>query len=309
MVAFKKATKKQAYLRLGGYGPSGSGKTFGMLRVAVGLAGPGERIALIDSERGSAAKYSDRFDFDVCELGENRSIDAYLEAIKGAARAGYGVLIIDSLTHAWQELLEEVERIAKARYKGNTWSAWSEATPMQRSLIDAIMTYPGHVLVTMRAKTEWGTEKNNNGKNTPTRVGLAPEQRQGVEYELDMLISITTEHYASVEKDRSGKFQDKTLDRLDEDFGRALAAWLRDGEPAQSPATTSPGVWSMTELQKRALMQAIRDLGIESGSGTYVADINGGERVATNDQYEAVMAELNRRVEAQKAADAAQKAV
>lgn len=234
-MAFKKATKAQANLHAAIFGPSGAGKTFTSLRVATGLAG-GSPIAVIDTERGSASKYADRFSFDVLEL-EDQSIDGYVAAISEAAKGGYKVLVIDSLSHGWQTLLEEVEKLAKAKYRGNTWSAWSEGTPHQRRLVQAILNYPGHVIATMRSKTEW-TTVDNNGKKTPQRVGLAPEQGKGVEYEFDLLVEISTEHIANVIKDRTGKFQDKLLDKPGEEFGKQLAAWLADGLP--SPVVSAP---------------------------------------------------------------------
>lgn len=232
MSGFKRATKAQAKLRAAIFGPSGAGKTFTSLRVATGLGGP---IAVIDTERGSASKYSDRFTFDVLEL-EDQSIAGYVEAIRQAAEAGYAVLVIDSLSHGWQTLLEEVEKLAKAKYRGNTWSAWSEGTPLQRKLVQAILSFPGHVLATMRSKTEW-TTVDNNGRKSPQRVGLAPEQGKGVEYEFDLLVEISTEHVANVIKDRTGKFQDKLIEKPDEKFGRDLAAWLADGVPAAASAS------------------------------------------------------------------------
>jgi hypothetical protein len=237
MAGFKKATKAAAKLRAAIFGPSGAGKTFTSLRVATGLAGSGGRIAVIDTERGSASKYADRFAFDVLEL-DDQTIDGYVAAIREAAAAGYPVLVIDSLSHGWQTLLEEVEKLAKAKYRGNTWSAWSEGTPLQRKLVQAILAYPGHVLATMRSKTEWTTVDDGRGKKSPQRVGLAPEQGKGVEYEFDLLVEISTEHIANVIKDRTGKFQDKLLEKPGEDFGRELAAWLADGEPARPETRT-----------------------------------------------------------------------
>jgi hypothetical protein len=236
-MGFKKASKSQAKLRASFFGPSGAGKTFSALRVATGLA-DGKPIAVIDTERGSASKYADRFVFDVMEL-EDQTVDGYCGAIREAARAGYAVLVIDSLSHGWQTLLEEVEKLAKAKYRGNTWSAWSEGTPLQRRLVQAILTFPGHVIATMRSKTEW-TTVDTNGKKTPQRVGLAPEQGKGVEYEFDLLVEISTEHIANVIKDRTGKFQDKLLEKPGEEFGRELAAWLSDGEPVAAKPVAAP---------------------------------------------------------------------
>lgn len=224
-MAFQKAVKSKSKLRCALFGPSGSGKTYSALSIASGMGG---KIAVIDSERGSASKYADKFDFDVVDLNK-KDIDEYVENIIEAGKAGYNVLIIDSLSHAWQELLTEVEQIANARYRGNTWSAWSEGTPKQRKLIDAILSSPCHIMATMRSKTEWQTTSDNGGKSRPVRVGLAPEQGKGIEYEFDLLLEVSTEHIGNVIKDRTGKFQDKLIEKPGPEFGRELISWLSDG--------------------------------------------------------------------------------
>ena len=140
-------------------------------------------------------------------------------------------LIIDSMSHAWQSLLTEVDKLAQAKYRGNTWSAWSEGTPKQRELVDALLSSPCHIITTMRTKTEWTTEASGRGGSRPVRVGLAPEQGKGIEYEFDLLMEITTDHVARVIKDRTGKYQDKMIDKPDEKFGKALTAWLEDVDP------------------------------------------------------------------------------
>lgn len=230
---FTKATKEKAKLRCAIFGPSGAGKTFSALRIAKGIGG---KVAVIDTEHGSASKYADRFEFDACNLQDPQTIDAYVEAMQAAGAAGYEVLIIDSLSHGWQELLQEVERLANAKYRGNTWSAWSEGTPKQKSLINAILRYPGHVIATIRSKTVWEQEKDERGKTKMNRLGAAPEQGKGIEYEFDLLLEVTVDHLANVIKDRTGKFQDKIIDKPGEDFGAQLAAWLSSGvAPAPKP--------------------------------------------------------------------------
>ena len=228
-LTFKKATKEQARLRLALFGPSGSGKTYTALRMATGLGG---RIAVIDTERGSASKYADRFAFDVLDLPQF-DIETYCEAIKAAA--GYNTLIIDSLTHGWHQLLDQVDKLARAKYQGNTWAAWSEGTPLQRRLVDALLGFDGHIISTMRTKTEWTITKDNKGRDKPSRVGLAPEQGKGIEYEFDLLMEISPEHLATVIKDRTGRFQDKIIELPGEDFGAELAEWLKDGTPRREP--------------------------------------------------------------------------
>lgn len=95
---FKKAERKQAKLRLALAGPSGSGKTMSALLMAKGLGG---RIAVIDTEHGSASLYADIADFDVLELHAPYSPERYAEAITAAEQAGYSVLIVDSYSHEW----------------------------------------------------------------------------------------------------------------------------------------------------------------------------------------------------------------
>ena len=228
-MGFQKAVKSKSKLRCALFGPSGAGKTYSALSIAKGIGG---KVAVIDSERGSASKYADKFEFDVVDL-EKKSIEEYVQFIQEAGEAGYSVLIIDSLTHAWQDLLEEVEKLANAKYRGNTWSAWSEGTPKQRALVNAILSCPCHIMATMRSKTEWQTTQDDRGKSRPVRVGLAPEQGKGIEYEFDMLLELSTEHIANVIKDRTGMFQDKLLTKPGVEFGKELVAWLNTGVDEQ----------------------------------------------------------------------------
>ena len=231
MATFKKATKEGAKLRLALFGVSGSGKTYTALRLATGLAGENGKIAVIDTERNSACKYSDRFDFDVCNATKPsiENLKMFIEDAKG-----YDVLIIDSMTHSWLELLQDVERIAKTKFGGNTWSAWSEGTPKQMSFINALLDFPGHIIATMRTETNWTTTTNDKGKVVPVRVGEAPKQGKGIEYEFDMLMQISPEHDALVIKDRTGKYQDEVIPMPDEEFGKTLGEWLKDGESKQN---------------------------------------------------------------------------
>jgi len=235
-MGFKKATKEQAFLRLALFGGPGDGKSFSALRIATGLAGADGKIAAIDTESKSLSKYSDRFDFDVVELSGERegsegepNIANVVSWIMQAEVMGYNVLVIDSLSHSWKELLDDVDKIAKAKYGGNSFAAWSEGTTKQRKLVNAILGFQGHVIATMRAKIEYVVEKDDRGKTAPRKIGLAPEQGKGIEYEFDMLISMSQEHIGHVIKDRTGKYQDELIERPDEKFGENLYEWLYEG--------------------------------------------------------------------------------
>ena len=224
---FQKATKKQAKLRLALFGPSGAGKTYSALRLATGMGGT---IGVIDSEKGSSNKYADKFDFSVLTIEDKTVEKGYLPAIEAAGFAGIEVLIIDSISHAWQELLEMVDKVAATDFGGNSWAGWSKATPIQKRFVEALLGYPGHLICTIRSKTAWEIQDDGKGKKKPTRVGLAPEQRGGIEYEFDMLMELNVSHSAKVLKDRTDKYQDEIIDKPDEKMGKELMAWLNDGE-------------------------------------------------------------------------------
>ena len=232
---FKKAVKTKSRLRLAIDGISGSGKTYTALAIASGMGGA---IALIDSEHGSASLYADRFEFDTVDLVEFQ-IENYTEALNTAAKGKYPVVIVDSTSHAWDALVERVDRIANTMTGGNTsFRAWAQGTPLQKQLIEALLSYPGHVIVTCRSKTEYSVDKDDKGKTTISKVGTAAVQRAGFEYEFTMAMTMDANHVGHVTKDRTSKFQDKFIQKPGKEFGEQLIAWLNEGaEPTAPPKT------------------------------------------------------------------------
>lgn len=235
--AFAKATKRQSYGRLALIGPSGSGKTYSALRIASAM---GKRVAVIDTERGSASKYADVFGFDVLEL-ESHAPARYVEALRLAEAEGYEVVIVDSLSHAWagkDGALEQVDRAAKRSQSGNTFMAWRDVTPQHNALVDALVQLRAHLIVTMRAKTEYVFEEDGRGKKVPKKVGLAPIQRDGLEYEFDVVGEVNLAHDLVVSKSRCPAMADQIYPMPGEDVAAVFLGWLRSGEAA--PAAPEP---------------------------------------------------------------------
>lgn len=226
MSMFKKATKTQSRLRLALYGPSGSGKTYTALLIAASLGKP---VAVIDTERGSASKYAgDVAEFDVVEL-ESFEPAKYISAMRAAAEAHYPTLIVDSLSHAW---MGKGGLLDQADAKGGKFDAWRVLTPQQHQLIDAIMAYPGDVIVTMRTKTEYVVEKDERGKNVPRKVGLAPIQKADIEYEFDIAATLDADNTMHIDKSRCPALPPGTsIRRAGADVAKVLRAWTGDGVP------------------------------------------------------------------------------
>ncbi|REJ32361.1 MAG: ATP-binding protein [Bacillota bacterium] len=236
MFTFQKAQRAQRKARIALIGPSGSGKTYTALQLAKGLAGPNGRIAVIDTENNSAALYADEFEFDVLNL-DTFSPEVYIQAIRAAEAAGYDVLIIDSLSHAWagkEGALEQVDKVARRMQTTNTFAAWREVTPMHNALVDAMVRCKCHLIVTMRAKTEYVVEKDEKtGKTTPRKVGLAPIQRDGLEYEFDIVADMDIDNNFIVSKTRYKPLTGAVINKPKPELGREILVWLESGAPME----------------------------------------------------------------------------
>lgn len=248
---FKPASKEKSKLRMAITGPSGSGKTFTALTLAQHL---GSNVALIDTERGSASKYAGRFKFDVAQLTSFHP-NKYIEAITAAGRMGFDVLIVDSLTHAW---FWELDASANSS-SGNSFTAWAKLRPIERALIDALLSSPAHVIVTMRTKTEWVIEQTTNKRgdsvSQPRRVGTAPVQASGIEYEFDLAGELDLAHILTISKSRCPELADSQLHCPGQELATCLLGWLEDGvEP--TPVAFNPPT-ALAPAEREQMMEQI----------------------------------------------------
>lgn len=227
-MAFRKAQRKQAKLRLAITGPAGSGKTYSSLLLAFGLGG---KIAMIDTENGSGDLYSSLGDYDICGLSAPYAPQRYLQLIREAEQAKYDIIIIDSLSHAWSGqggLLDAQSRLTESKYRGNSYAAWREITPIQNLLVDGLIASPCHIIATMRSKTEYVQAENERGRTEIRKVGLAPVQREGIDYEFGTVFDLSPNHLANVSKDRTGIF-DGNVFEINQETGKTLRKWLDVG--------------------------------------------------------------------------------
>ena len=234
-MTFHKAVKYGAKLRMALSGPAGAGKTYTALTLATTLAGGGS-IALIDTEHGSASKYADLFEFDTLCL-ETFHPQRYIDAIHEAEAAGYAVLVIDSLSHAWSGqggLLEEKDKIARAKYSGNSFSAWNDASAIQNKLVNVILGAKLHIIATVRSKMDYVLETGANGKTMPRKVGMAPVQRDDLPYEFDVFCSMESDNTLIVDKSRCPALSGAVIAKPNGAVADTLKVWL-SGEPTPEP--------------------------------------------------------------------------
>lgn len=268
---FKQAIKQEAKLRLAIAGPSGSGKTYTALAIASNMGG---KIALVDTEHGSASKYADLFKFDVMEMEPPFHPARFGEAVKEAQAGGYDVVILDSLSHAWNGtggLLELVDQFSM-KYKGNTFAGWKEGTPVYNQLVEGIVQSGIHIMATMRSKQDYVIEVDSDGKSRPRKVGMAPIQRDGFEYEFDIFMEMDIDNVGRIIKTRCPALTGKAFKLPGKDVAEIIMEWLK-GAPkvettdvlGKSAVDWAAKQWNIAPGEAKAEIQkAIKDGKVEA---------------------------------------------
>lgn len=238
----RKSSRKKTKLRMGIAAPSGAGKTLSALCMAYGITKDWDKIGLIDTEAGSGEKYTGI----TKEVGESKekltigefcylridpeyTVSKYVQALKAMHEAGVECCIIDSTSHAWAGaggLLDKQGKIAART--NNSYTAWRDVTPDHNMFVDAMLQSPMHIIATMRSKQDYILETNDKGKQVPKKVGMAPVQREGLEYEFDVMLDIDMSHVATASKDRTGIFDGQYF-KIGPETGKTLLAWLETG--------------------------------------------------------------------------------
>lgn len=230
-VTFRPASKDGQKARLSLQGPSGAGKTWTGLQIASGFA-EGERFAVIDTERNAATLYVNdiKADFDHFPM-RRYNPRGLIKALAAATQAGYPVVMVDSLTHFWkgaEGTLDQVSQVADSKYSGNKFAAWKDGGEIQDDMIEALMSYPGHVVATMRSSEKWVLEK---GSKAPVSKGLLAEQRKGIEFEFGVAAEMNLSNQLRFIKTRCPAFRGLEIDQPDgaRDIAKPYLDWLRAG--------------------------------------------------------------------------------
>lgn len=261
-MSFKPATREASSARIALSGPSGSGKTYTALALATALS---DKVAVIDTERGSASKYVglNGWAFDTVQP-DSYSPLSLVDLLGEAAGGEYGCVVVDSLSHYWMGvdgMLEQADRRAR---NGNSFSGWKEVRPEERRMIDALVAYPGHVIATMRSKTEYVIEENERGKKAPRKVGLKPEQRDGIEYEFDVVGDLDHDNTLTVVKSRIHTLAKAVIPMPGEELAHQISEWLSEGDKVPTVAEYRKQALKMTNLAE------LKDL-FEEASGHRLA--------------------------------------
>lgn len=275
MSSFKPAVRAGVGLLIGIAGPTGSGKTFSALRLARGLAdGDDKAIAFIDTEAGRALHYAAAkgeqptdatFAFSHAELTAPFTPERYLALIEEAEQAGFKVIVIDSFSHEWDgegglmELHDEIHARMGGQDKQSI-AAWKEPKLRHKRLVSRLLQCRAHLVICMRAEdklrmetVEQTDERTGRtfkkavitqAKDLPPAQRWAPICEKRFPYELITSLVLTPDAPGvPVPLKLQEQHREAVLNYgkpLDENVGRALAAWARGGEaPVRKTEQTS----------------------------------------------------------------------
>lgn len=226
---FVPAEKSQLKARVMISGAAGSGKTMAALELASAL---GSRVAVIDTENGSAALYSDKYKFEMLNLQPPYPPEDFIQAIKVAENGGFDVIVVDGITPEWSGSGGCLDLQTKL---GGRFQDWAKVTPRHRSFIQKILECSTHIICTCRSKQGYAMDEQSK---KVTKMGMAPEQRDGLDYEMTLVFNIINQtHLAEATKDRTGLFDGKQF-LISKNTGLEILEWLNSGTPAKSPAPT-----------------------------------------------------------------------
>jgi hypothetical protein len=271
---FAPATREAVKARIALTGPAGSGKTYTALALATGLA---DKVAVVDTERGRAKEYAGIFTFDhfAPERFDPRELIRLLAA---AGQHGYGCVVVDSFSHYWMGKGGALEFVDER--KGFAGGGWKDYRPIENQLMDGLLAYPGHVICTMRVKTAYEVGRGADGKLAPRKVGMKPEQRDGVEYEFSIVGEMDAEHTMTVTKTTCPDLTDAVIPHPGAALAERILAWIDGGEKlpdcreyrdrALHPNTTHAELKAMyREVKRRNLLGApiVDDHGDETTLG------------------------------------------
>lgn len=223
----QQAKRHQVKLRLGLSGASGFGKSYSALLLAFGITNDWSKIAIIDTENGSASLYSHLGDYNVLPIDEPYSPERYIEAIKTCENASMEVIIIDSITHEWNGNGGCLDIHSKL---GGRFADWSVVTPRHQAFIDAILKSKCHIITTVRKKMDYSMDRDSNGKTKVIKHGLKDITREGFSYELTVDFELINDnHLVKASKDRTGLFTNKPEFVINASTGKKLIAWCNEG--------------------------------------------------------------------------------
>jgi hypothetical protein len=308
---FRPAKRENVPLLIGLAGYTGSGKTYSALLLAKGLAGS-KPFAVIDTENGRASHYADDFSFESTDLRAPFRPQSYADAIQAADKAGYPVVVVDSMSHEysgdggildWHE--SELSRMAGDDYKKReamTFAAWVKPKQAHKRMVSQLLQVRAHVILCFRAEEKIEIVKKD-GKTVvqPKRTlaggsldGWIPITEKTLPYEMTVSFLLSP---SSPGVPRPIKLQEQhkpmvPLDKpISEQTGELLGKWAagskqkrtRKPTPAPEEAQDNIPFEAAVDTGNAELAAKLVELATERGVAAEAKNIIDAKRLAYKD--------------------------
>jgi len=195
----KKAKGEMAYLKMGIYGEAGSGKTYTSSKVAIGLhkfiKANNQPIGFIDTETGSDFVLP-IFKKEKIELltAKTRAF-ADLLTVLDEAEKNCSILILDSITHFWNEMLDAYQK--KHNLSRISLRHWIPLKQMWREFTDRFVNSKVHIIMCGRAGYIWDDVEDDEGVKELKKVGTKMKAEVETGYEPSLLVEMVKQRNSS----------------------------------------------------------------------------------------------------------------
>lgn len=235
---FRIATKERARMVLSLVGESGAGKTYSALRIASGIT-TADKIYIIDSE-GRADLYCDTFgSYNVANVAEHNLSKnrkryhpmGYIELINEAVLADAGVIIVDSLSHAWENEGGCLDLAENQFYNSGKKMAgmdkWKMPKALWKNLIQTILDSSINIIITFKAQRV--NELDEDGKPMKDEtLKIIRENKAPFDLTCELLLDTETKspvEYLKMAKGLEWIFPKGSV--LAEDTGKKILEWRK----------------------------------------------------------------------------------
>lgn len=188
---FKEAENTSAFLKCGIQGFAGSGKTFTACQIAIGLHNyikSKKPIYFIDTETG-ADFLMPKFVEAKIKLftSKTRAFSDLCLAVDEAEKNG-SILIIDSITHFWNEVMQAFQD--KMGVKRLLFHHWMPIKAEWRVFTDKFINSNLHIIMCGRAGYEYEYEKDEEGTNELVKTGTKLKAEGEMGYEPSLMLEM-----------------------------------------------------------------------------------------------------------------------
>jgi hypothetical protein len=225
-------------------GATGSGKTLSALITAKGLVKARypdlddssdefwKKVGILDTEHNRSKVYANTSiagnyvgRFLHIEFEPPYDVDSYLAGVDYLKSLGCEVIIIDSITHAWDDSGGILDLHATM---GGQFATWQKINPIIKRLYHALTADQDvHIITTVRSKIKYEAAQSETGKMKVSKIGLKPIMREDFEYEVLTALHFDEDHKVTVVKDNTQIFEDGVL--ITPDYGFQLHSYLEEG--------------------------------------------------------------------------------